>query len=58
MTEAVARLIGNRTAIIVAHRPAMLELADRVIRLERGRITADVARTPRRPMPALTGGAP
>ncbi|QSI49648.1 thiol reductant ABC exporter subunit CydD [Thermobispora bispora] len=58
VTEAVARLIGNRTAIIVAHRPAMLELADRVIRLERGRITADVARTPRRPMPALTGGAP
>jgi len=57
VTEAVARLIGDRTAIIVAHRPAMLELADRVIRLERGRIIADVARAPGRSLRVLTGGA-
>ncbi len=39
--EATRRLSEGRTAIIVAHRPAMIELADRVIRLDAGRIVED-----------------
>jgi ATP-binding cassette subfamily C protein/ATP-binding cassette subfamily C protein CydD len=39
--EATRRLSEGRTAIIVAHRPAMIELADRVIRLDSGRIIED-----------------
>ena len=31
---AARRLLAGRTALLVAHRPAMLELADRVIRLD------------------------
>lgn len=34
------RLLGDTTAIIVAHRPSTLALADRVALLEEGRITA------------------
>jgi ABC-type multidrug transport system fused ATPase/permease subunit len=30
---AVRRLVGGRTALIVAHRPALAALADRVIEL-------------------------
>jgi len=38
---AAGRLVAGRTALLVAHRPAMLELADRVIRLADGRLVAD-----------------
>jgi len=38
---AARRLVAGRTALLVAHRPAMLELADRVIRLVDGRLVAD-----------------
>ena len=31
--EAVRRLVGGRTALIVAHRPALAALADRVVEL-------------------------
>jgi thiol reductant ABC exporter CydD subunit len=34
VVEATRRLSEGRTAVIVAHRPAMIELADRVIRLD------------------------
>ncbi|MEV4289940.1 thiol reductant ABC exporter subunit CydD [Nonomuraea bangladeshensis] len=36
-------LARGRTAVIVAHRPAMIDLADRIIRLHAGRVVADTA---------------
>ena len=33
MVAAVRRLVAGRTAVIVAHRPALAALADRVIEL-------------------------
>ncbi|GAA3956331.1 hypothetical protein GCM10023085_43620 [Actinomadura viridis] len=38
LVEAAARLLEGRTALIVAHRPALLSVADRVVRLEGGRV--------------------
>jgi ATP-binding cassette subfamily C protein CydD len=38
---ATRRLVAGRTALLVAHRPALLAEADRVIRVEGGRVTAD-----------------
>ncbi|MDH2429580.1 ATP-binding cassette domain-containing protein [Sphaerisporangium sp. TRM90804] len=43
--EATRALAHDRTAIVVAHRPAMIDLADRVIRLEAGRVTAETRPT-------------
>src|SRR5690606_10206274 len=40
--EATARLVAGRTTLLVAHRPALLSLADRVVRLVGGRVVADV----------------
>ncbi|MFD2353151.1 hypothetical protein ACFSTC_33505 [Nonomuraea ferruginea] len=45
MVAATAELSKDRTAVIVAHRPAMIELADRVIRVHEGRVVADTTRT-------------
>ncbi|WP_378787986.1 thiol reductant ABC exporter subunit CydD [Nonomuraea fastidiosa] len=45
VVAATAKLAQGRTAVIVAHRPAMIELADRVIRVHDGRILSDTART-------------
>ncbi|MGN9839914.1 thiol reductant ABC exporter subunit CydD [Nonomuraea sp. H19] len=42
-----AELAHDRTAVIVAHRPAMIDLADRVIRIHEGRIVSDTTRGPR-----------
>jgi ATP-binding cassette subfamily C protein CydD len=39
--EATGRLVAGRTTVLVAHRPALLPLADRVLRLVGGRIVAD-----------------
>jgi ATP-binding cassette, subfamily C, bacterial CydD len=36
--DATARLVEGRTALLVAHRPALLPLADRVVRLVDGRV--------------------
>jgi thiol reductant ABC exporter CydD subunit len=41
--EAVRRLARGRTVILVAHRPALLTLADRVVRMEAGRVVEAVA---------------
>ncbi|WP_343953252.1 ATP-binding cassette domain-containing protein, partial [Nonomuraea longicatena] len=41
VVAATAALAEGRTAIVVAHRPAMIELADRVIRVHAGRVAAD-----------------
>ncbi|MGI5169579.1 thiol reductant ABC exporter subunit CydD [Spirillospora sp. CA-253888] len=38
LVRAAARLLEGRTALIVAHRPALLRVADRVVRLQDGRI--------------------
>ncbi|RVX40153.1 ATP-binding cassette subfamily C protein/ATP-binding cassette subfamily C protein CydD [Nonomuraea polychroma] len=51
-----AELARDRTAVIVAHRPAMIDLADRVIRLHEGRVISDTTRTP--PSPAREPAAP
>jgi thiol reductant ABC exporter CydD subunit/thiol reductant ABC exporter CydC subunit len=37
--EATRQLVDGRTALLVAHRPALLGLADRVLRVEDGRVT-------------------
>ena len=46
VVAATADLSEGRTAIIVAHRPAMIDLAERVIRVHDGRIVADSAMPP------------
>ncbi|XVQ15679.1 thiol reductant ABC exporter subunit CydD [Spirillospora sp. CA-255316] len=38
LVEAAGRLLEGRTAVVVAHRPALLSLVDRVVRLEGGRV--------------------
>ncbi|WP_327085213.1 thiol reductant ABC exporter subunit CydD [Nonomuraea sp. NBC_01738] len=44
VVSATRDLADGRTAVIVAHRPAMIELADRVIRVHEGRVVADTPR--------------
>ncbi|MCA2225102.1 thiol reductant ABC exporter subunit CydD [Nonomuraea aurantiaca] len=44
VVTATADLARDRTAIIVAHRPAMIDLADRVVRIHEGRVIADRSR--------------
>ncbi|MEV4168279.1 thiol reductant ABC exporter subunit CydD [Nonomuraea sp. NPDC049709] len=46
VVAATSDLARDRTAVIVAHRPAMIDLADRVIRVHEGRITSDTTRSP------------
>ena len=42
VADATARLARGRTAVVVTHRPAMVGLADRVVRVEHGRaVTVD-----------------
>src|SRR5690606_16118410 len=53
VVAATAELVKDRTAVIVAHRPAMIDLADRVIRIHDGRVISD---TSRRPEPASADG--
>ncbi|WP_328808692.1 thiol reductant ABC exporter subunit CydD [Nonomuraea montanisoli] len=52
VVAATAELSEGRTAVIVAHRPAMIELADRVVRLHEGRVISDTTARPRLPSPA------
>lgn len=44
VVAATADLARGRTAVIVAHRPAMIDLADRVIRVHEGRVVSDTTR--------------
>ncbi|WP_406728622.1 thiol reductant ABC exporter subunit CydD [Streptomyces sp. GD-15H] len=44
VTSAARALTAGRTAVIVAHRPAMIALADRVVHLRDGRIVSDTRR--------------
>ncbi|MFI6481963.1 thiol reductant ABC exporter subunit CydD [Nonomuraea sp. NPDC050663] len=55
IVEATGRLSSGRTAIIVAHRPAMIDLADRVIRIHEGRVIADSAAPPAASTQPATG---
>ncbi|MFY1675182.1 thiol reductant ABC exporter subunit CydD [Plantactinospora sp. WMMB334] len=41
--DATRRLVAGRTALLVAHRPALLAGADRVLRVEDGRVTEETA---------------
>ncbi|GAA3137256.1 hypothetical protein GCM10010466_30130 [Planomonospora alba] len=41
IVAATRKLAEGRTAVIVAHRPAMIELADRVVRIDDGRVVSD-----------------
>ncbi|WP_121436263.1 thiol reductant ABC exporter subunit CydD [Actinomadura pelletieri] len=42
LVEGAARLLAGRTAVLVAHRPALVGVADRVVRVEGGRVAGDV----------------
>ncbi|WP_205856769.1 thiol reductant ABC exporter subunit CydD [Phytoactinopolyspora endophytica] len=44
VVEATGRLMAGRTVLVVAHRPAMVAGADRVIRMEHGRIVDEQPR--------------
>ena len=37
--DATRKLVAGRTALLVAHRPALLDEADRILRVEEGRVT-------------------
>jgi ABC-type multidrug transport system fused ATPase/permease subunit len=41
---AVARLLEHRTALVIAHRPATIAMADRVVRLDHGHVVAEAGR--------------
>ncbi|MFC4585894.1 thiol reductant ABC exporter subunit CydD [Sphaerisporangium corydalis] len=61
IVDATRALAEGRTAVIVAHRPAMIELADRVIRVDAGRIVSDRPASrpaPLPPAPVPGAGAP
>ncbi|WP_222870152.1 thiol reductant ABC exporter subunit CydD [Actinomadura decatromicini] len=40
LVDAAGRLLAGRTAVLVAHRPALVAVADRVVRLDGGRVVA------------------
>ncbi|MDP9841893.1 thiol reductant ABC exporter subunit CydD [Streptosporangium lutulentum] len=55
VVTATRDLADGRTAVIVAHRPAMIDLADRVIRITEGRVVSDLAAGPRAGRAAYAG---
>ncbi|MFD7428963.1 thiol reductant ABC exporter subunit CydD [Streptomyces sp. NPDC059818] len=60
IVEAVRRLAAGRTVLLVVHRPALLSVADRVVRLEPGATAgpADAAGSPVRAVVPRPAGAP
>jgi ATP-binding cassette subfamily C protein CydCD len=48
---ALERLARGRTALLIAHHPAVSAIADRVCRLQDGRVAEDPVRAPA-PLPA------
>jgi ABC-type transport system involved in cytochrome bd biosynthesis fused ATPase/permease subunit len=55
VVNATRDLAEGRTAVIVAHRPAMIDLADRVIRIADGRVVSDRPARPRAGRAAYSG---
>jgi ATP-binding cassette subfamily C protein CydD len=43
LTQALPALARGRTVLVIAHRPATIAAADRIVRLERGRVAGDEA---------------
>jgi ATP-binding cassette subfamily C protein CydCD len=43
LQEATRDLMAGRTVLVIAHRPHTIESADRIVRLERGRVTEQLA---------------
>ena len=39
--EAIERMAGTRSVLVIAHRPEVIARADRVVRLDHGRLTTD-----------------
>ena len=39
--EAIERMAGSRSVLVIAHRPEVIARADRVVRLEHGRLITD-----------------
>lgn len=60
IVEAVRRLAAGRTVLLVVHRPALLSVADRVVRLEPGATAgpADAAERPAQAVVPRPAGAP
>ncbi|WP_242614275.1 thiol reductant ABC exporter subunit CydD [Actinomadura roseirufa] len=60
LLAAARGLLRGRTAVIVAHRPALAAAADRIVRLENGRLSPvpDTGPGGRDPRPAIPGTAP
>lgn len=56
VVAATSDLAQGRTAVIVAHRPAMIDLADRVIRVHEGRVVSDTTRMHQQAEPATRRG--
>ncbi|MEV4020127.1 thiol reductant ABC exporter subunit CydD [Nonomuraea angiospora] len=56
VVAATSDLAEGRTAVIVAHRPAMIDLADRVIRVHEGRVVSDTTRMHHKAEPAMRRG--
>ncbi|MFF4614905.1 thiol reductant ABC exporter subunit CydD [Nonomuraea jabiensis] len=56
VVAATSDLARGRTAVIVAHRPAMIDLADRVIRVHEGRVVSDTTRVHHEAEPAVRSG--
>lgn len=46
LVETLQRLKGQKTIVMVSHRPSHLALADRVLSMSEGRLTADAPNTP------------
>jgi ABC-type multidrug transport system fused ATPase/permease subunit len=40
LIDAIADLLAGRTALVIAHRPRTLGLADRTVSLDRGRVAS------------------
>ncbi|MFF3917838.1 thiol reductant ABC exporter subunit CydD [Streptomyces sp. NPDC001852] len=55
VVRAVRRLAAGRTVLLVVHRPALLEVADRVVRLESGGLSSGVSSSGLESGPAVSG---
>jgi thiol reductant ABC exporter CydD subunit len=58
LSGALRRLMAGRTVVVVAHTPALVATADRVVRLEAGRVVQDATRYLEPAGPVLNPAAP